>query len=369
MAAAWRPLPAGLSEPARWLVQELRDLKDRSGLSLARLESRTNYSKSSWERWLNGRQLPPRDAVVRLAELSGGDTRLLVQLRERAAGAAARESTQDQHAQDRHAPPEPAGQPAPEGTPDDAGAAPRQLRRNRAAALAAVLLVAGVATAVSLRAGGPAGGEGPAPGAAPRAPVATTVRLAGELPASCPQFLISRPASQVPPPPEPTRIRAWATWLGGVDAGLSTARVTVQGLAGQAVVLQGLSVTVASRGPGIPAATYLPEDGCGAALPERVFAVDLDARTPVPRPQPSGTGAGPITFPFRVSAAEPEVFVITASTRRCDCRWYLELHWASGGRSGRLRIDDHGRPFRTAAGTGLPGYVYRADQKRWAENG
>ncbi|GAA2075053.1 hypothetical protein GCM10009801_29450 [Streptomyces albiaxialis] len=61
------PLPP---ECAR-LVETLRELRSRSGLSLAALGSRTPYSKSSWERYLNGKALPPRQAVEALCRVAG----------------------------------------------------------------------------------------------------------------------------------------------------------------------------------------------------------------------------------------------------------------------------------------------------------
>ncbi len=57
----------------RRLVTELRCLRARTGLSYARLGCRTGYSRSSWERFLNGKQLPPRSAVEALARLAGAD--------------------------------------------------------------------------------------------------------------------------------------------------------------------------------------------------------------------------------------------------------------------------------------------------------
>jgi transcriptional regulator with XRE-family HTH domain len=54
-------------------VTELRDLKERTGLSLAALAARTPYSKSAWHRYLNGAQRPPRSAVEALAALAGAD--------------------------------------------------------------------------------------------------------------------------------------------------------------------------------------------------------------------------------------------------------------------------------------------------------
>ncbi|MEU1072745.1 MULTISPECIES: helix-turn-helix domain-containing protein [unclassified Streptomyces] len=75
----WQELPDPLDQRVRQLVVQLRRLKDRSGLSLAALSSKTGYSRSSWERYLNGKALPPRHAVEELARVAGADpVRLLV---------------------------------------------------------------------------------------------------------------------------------------------------------------------------------------------------------------------------------------------------------------------------------------------------
>ncbi|MGI5377297.1 DUF2690 domain-containing protein [Streptomyces sp. CA-251387] len=58
--------------PARArLAAALGELKARTGLSLAGLAAKTAFSKSSWDRYLNGRTLPPRDAVRELCRLAG----------------------------------------------------------------------------------------------------------------------------------------------------------------------------------------------------------------------------------------------------------------------------------------------------------
>lgn len=56
---------------AEQLAEELREGRKRSGLSLAALAARTPYSKSSWERYLNGRKPAPRRAVEALCALTG----------------------------------------------------------------------------------------------------------------------------------------------------------------------------------------------------------------------------------------------------------------------------------------------------------
>ncbi|MET9432270.1 helix-turn-helix domain-containing protein [Streptomyces sp. NPDC003036] len=77
--ARWKELPPGLGERERQLLVQLRRLKDHSGLSLAALAGRTSYSRSSWERYLNGKKPVPRQAVEELARVCAADpTRLLV---------------------------------------------------------------------------------------------------------------------------------------------------------------------------------------------------------------------------------------------------------------------------------------------------
>ena len=64
----------------------LRRLKDHSGLSIRQLAAKTGYSPKSWERYLGGRTLPPREAVEALARIAGdGDPTRLLALHEVAA--------------------------------------------------------------------------------------------------------------------------------------------------------------------------------------------------------------------------------------------------------------------------------------------
>ncbi|MFI6015463.1 DUF2690 domain-containing protein [Streptomyces sp. NPDC051243] len=67
----WRDLPDELDPQVREFASQLRRLVDRSGLSIAALADRTGYSKTSWERYLNGRLLAPKGAIVALAEVTG----------------------------------------------------------------------------------------------------------------------------------------------------------------------------------------------------------------------------------------------------------------------------------------------------------
>lgn len=67
----WRALPDELDPQVKEFAGQLRRVVDRSGLSIAAVADRTGYSKTSWERYLNGRLLAPKGAIVALAEVTG----------------------------------------------------------------------------------------------------------------------------------------------------------------------------------------------------------------------------------------------------------------------------------------------------------
>ncbi|MCZ7433127.1 helix-turn-helix domain-containing protein [Streptomyces sp. WMMC1477] len=76
----WKPLPEELDPEIRDFAEQMRRLVDRSGLSLSSLADRTGYSKTSWERYLGGRLLPPQGAISALAEVTDTDVRHLATL-------------------------------------------------------------------------------------------------------------------------------------------------------------------------------------------------------------------------------------------------------------------------------------------------
>jgi hypothetical protein len=141
---------------------------------------------------------------------------------------------------------------------------------------------------------------------------------------------------------------------GTVSANTSRVLVTLQGRSQKAVVLTGISIDVsARRNP--PAGTLLTSE-CGGPGAFRYLAADLDSDPPVITTElgagdpPSGMeNAGPIKFPYIVSASEPEVFEIDASTTECDCDWTARVSWQSDGRSGSITISNNGKPFRTSS--------------------
>ncbi|MFI1015147.1 helix-turn-helix domain-containing protein [Streptomyces sp. NPDC020965] len=182
-------------------------------------------------------------------------------------------------------------------------------------------------------------------------------------------YLIDRAPSAVPPPPAESDAESWSRSLGALHADETAVRITVQGRNDEAVVLQSLRVRVAAKRPPQARNVYRMSLGCGGSITPRMFDVDLDGPRPIARSvagSDSGVPIPAVSFPYRVSVRDPEVLLVTGRTAGCDCDWYLELKWSSGDRSGVVRIDDDGRPFRTSGGPGRPTYEYDTITGRWA---
>lgn len=175
-------------------------------------------------------------------------------------------------------------------------------------------------------------------------------------------YVIDKQPAEVPPPPVPQDAGTWAATQNAVHGHDTIVQISVQGRSSTAVVLEDLRVRVVGRTSPAPGIAYSMADGCGGGLTPRYFDVDLDKDRPLARPVagegPDGRTVSTMRLPYRVSSTDPEVLRVNAHTEGCDCRWYLELDWSSQGRSGTVRIDDHGRPFRTSSIKGLPHYWY-----------
>ncbi|MFC3572944.1 helix-turn-helix domain-containing protein [Streptomyces yaanensis] len=164
-------------------------------------------------------------------------------------------------------------------------------------------------------------------------------------------YVIQKEPAQVPPPPVEQDAGVWAATQEAVPGRQTMVQISVQGKSSTAVVLEALRVRIVSRGTPVTGNAYAMGQGCGGDLTPRDFSVNLDVNRPIAH-------ARAVEFPYRVSAEDPEVLLVTATTETYDCKWYLELAWSSQGRTGTVRIDDHGRPFRTSGIKGLPHYWY-----------
>ncbi|MGW0291218.1 helix-turn-helix domain-containing protein [Streptomyces tuirus] len=181
-------------------------------------------------------------------------------------------------------------------------------------------------------------------------------------------YVIARPPGQVAPPPVPQDAGVWAASQNAVHGGETLVELTVQGRTDTAVVLEALRVRVVGRTAPARGNAYAMDRGCGGSITPRSFEVNLDKDRPIARAvagSDAGTPIPAVRMPYRVSARDPEVLLVNARTQGCDCRWYLELDWSSQGRTGTVRIDDAGRPFRTSGIKGLPRYVYETSARAW----
>ncbi|MEU8953746.1 helix-turn-helix transcriptional regulator [Streptomyces sp. NPDC048518] len=176
-------------------------------------------------------------------------------------------------------------------------------------------------------------------------------------------YLVDKAPGDLSPPPNEQDAAGWVSANGAVSARDQSVKLTVQGTGEDTVVLEALHVRVA--GTDAPLSWnnfkmgYLGV-GCGSGIPKHAFAVNLDAS--VPRPSPEDPKD---TFPYKVSASDPEAFYVNATANTRYVRWYLELEWSSGDRHGTVRIDDAGKPFATSGDKSRPVYAYSLNSKKW----
>ncbi|MFD6274492.1 peptidoglycan-binding protein [Streptomyces sp. NPDC060209] len=141
----WKELPAELHPHVHQLIVRLRRLKDHNELSTRQLATTTGYSAKSWQRYLNGRSLPPREAVDALARAAGDDPARLLVMHEIAAQRWA-EGKADTNADD----PEDSSPPA-QPTPTKQQPYGRHLRAALTAAAVVTMLSVAAALLLAIR--------------------------------------------------------------------------------------------------------------------------------------------------------------------------------------------------------------------------
>ena len=183
-----------------------------------------------------------------------------------------------------------------------------------------------------------------------------------------PEFIVDRPIDKVSRPPSgntPDGRYRWAKEMGGVDGRASLIRVVVSGKEDRPALLQGLRVKLAERRPPLDG-TLLTYTGIGSAQSVRFFQVDL-GKSPPTLKYIGDEGEPEDHFPLRVTESDAEVFDIWAALPRGDQLWYLELDYTADGEQGTIRIDDHGKPFRTAQVSGSRENAYFWFGGRWRQ--
>jgi hypothetical protein len=344
----------------------LRRLKARTDRSYSQLARRLNMNASTLHRYCVGEAVPLDFAPVeRFAALCGATPEERLELhRYWILAVAARQRRRD--AEPPVESPAPVQVPVPvqvpDAAPEPAARSPWYRRRLplTAAAVCAVLAVWGTLSAVSTHdtaeSKSKAGATAKATPSALPAPLAWTANSqVWDLHCSH-DYVVDKSPAQVPRPPAQEDAGTWAAQQHAVHGRDTNVEISVQGRTSTAVVLEALRVHVVGRAAPAHGTAYAMDQGCGGEVGPRYFGVDLDADHPQARPVAGSTLGTPVPavhLPYRVSAQDPEVLLVKARTQTCDCRWYLELDWSSQGRTGTLRIDDHGKPFRTSGIKGL----------------
>jgi hypothetical protein len=185
--------------------------------------------------------------------------------------------------------------------------------------------------------------------------------------------LFFKPIDQVPPPTffeaDPSRIDEFTRLLhshGAVDPNATFVRVVVQGRSEASTVLTAVRIQVVERHDTTGGVLVIYAGG--GTMEERSLHVDLDSPNPIDKPMPNDSGES-WSFPLRVSSTEPEVLIIGALTFASDCSWFAELHYIAAGEARTVRIDDQGRPFRTAAPRGAEVYQPSPDGRSYVRTG
>ncbi|MFD7818497.1 helix-turn-helix domain-containing protein [Streptomyces sp. NPDC059785] len=176
-------------------------------------------------------------------------------------------------------------------------------------------------------------------------------------------YLLDQDPANVPPPPNEQEAPGWITTLGAVSGDEQRLTLTVQGTGEETAVLDALHVRVVGKGAPLAWNSYsmgFIGVGCGGPAESKSFDVNLDLANP-----DAVVKGGQRDFPYKVSESDPEVFQILAHAEANDVSWYLELDWSSGERSGTVRIDNKGRPFRTSGTKGRPVYGYPLGGDAW----
>ncbi|MEV0239952.1 helix-turn-helix transcriptional regulator [Streptomyces sp. NPDC050674] len=310
------------------LGEMLRSLKERAGLSYGALAGRLHLSTSTLHRYCTGDSVPAEFAPVeRFGRICRADPEELLELHRRWAVADEARRGRGASPSEGAKVPLPAPVPVVQSQPPTAEPTPRARQLvSRYVLLGAAVVALSTSGALAIdRFRAESVPDLTVPAITVPDPSTEVVEAAGgNVPLS---------AAVVPsdnddcPRTDGTRTRPTAF------------RLKVRSTAEGPVIMTAMDVRVLSTEAPPAEVTYADCQGTDA---QHTFAVDLDA----PEPRALSPRGG---FPYQASAGTPLVLDVTAHTSKSEVRWYLELRWTQGPRSGTLRIDDGGHPFRTGA--------------------
>jgi hypothetical protein len=177
------------------------------------------------------------------------------------------------------------------------------------------------------------------------------------------------PVAQLPPPTDikqPSDLLAYAAAHRGVPAYGFDIMLTIQAPTDHSVVLTGMHPIALARHPAVNGTYLATGGGCGGVSPRwfEMSSLDTDPVTVAPQ---DGEDVSGNSIPYKVSATDPEVFMIQPNASNNDVDWELELDWIADGKIGKTIINDAGKPFHF---TGTSAAVaYMETNSGWAPGG
>ncbi|MFE9812803.1 hypothetical protein ACFYRN_44910 [Streptomyces sp. NPDC005227] len=138
---------------------------------------------------------------------------------------------------------------------------------------------------------------------------------------------------------------------GGIRASGNSISVVLQDSSDEELILTGGRTEVVARRCPVPGLHVV--NPCGSDAPQRLFTVELDRSSaplsPVPDDRPDAGGSPFKGWPYAIKRGDAEYFVVRAQSPRYHTEFRIAVSWRSGDRSGTLRLDDYGKPFRVTA--------------------
>ncbi|MGW2620276.1 helix-turn-helix domain-containing protein [Streptomyces sp. NPDC001500] len=323
------------ADTAAGLGEMLRSLKERAGLSYGALAGRLHLSTSTLHRYCTGDSVPAEFAPVeRFGRICRADPEELLELHRRWAVADEARRGRGTSPSESAEVPVPAPVPVVQSPPTVAEPTPRARHLvSRYVALGAAVVALSVSGALAIdRFRAESVPDLTVPAITLPDPSTEEAGAAGAAAGNVPLSAAVVPSDHDCPRTDGTRTRP------------PTVRLKVRSTAEGPVTMTAMDVRVlsAEASPAeVPPAEVAYAD-CRGTDAQHPFTVDLDA----PEPRVVSPRRG---FPYEASAGTPLVLDVTTRTSKSEVRWYLELRWTQGSRSGTLRIDDDGQPFRTGA--------------------
>ncbi|MER8012504.1 hypothetical protein [Streptomyces sp. NPDC094149] len=130
--------------------------------------------------------------------------------------------------------------------------------------------------------------------------------------------------------------------------------ITSQSSSKEAVLLVGMRVLDLQRKTPPATGIAVADGGCGAGVDVRPFWTDLDKSDPLILAK--AAAHPPVTFPYKISPDDPEVFQLTVENSTCFCAFAVEIDWVAAGKSGKTILNNGGQGFLSGAAPKVPAY-------------